>query len=428
MNVTLLTAGSRGDVQPYVALGQGLRQAGHRVRLATHEGFRDLVEAHGLEFAPVASPSTALTSSPLWERWQISGDNFVHYVLALRQISYAAVDVLVAMLDDFWSACQGADLLISSTSGFAGPLLASQAGVPHCWALFQPMSPTRAFPHFMTPAWLRLGPRFNRWTYRLAEQIYWLIFRPAINRWITSRRQGRPLARPDPRTFLGASPTPVLYGISSRVVAPPPDWGARTRMCGFWVLDRPAAWRPPAGLVSFLAAGPPPVYVELGRIQVRPPERLLQIVLEALSATGQRGLLNLGDFPAERLCLPETVRAIGSTPHDWLFPQVAAVVYHGGGGTTAQALQAGVPSVGIPGFYDQPFWCRRLAALQVGAQPIAPRGLTARRLAQAIAMLVSDEGLRARARALGAALRAERGVDRALDFLRQAVDVCSGER
>jgi Glycosyl transferases, related to UDP-glucuronosyltransferase len=429
MNITLLTAGSRGDVQPYIALGAGLHRAGHRVCLATHDGFQELAQQHGLIFAPVASPSQALCASPVWQRWQASGGDFFRYITGFLQVSRVAVDLLVTMLDDFWSSCRGADLVISSTSGFAGPLLAQEAGVPHCWALFQPMSPTRVFPHFMTPPWLRLGPAFNYLTYRMAEHVYWRLFRPAINRWIISRLGRQDLmGRMSMKTFLGEDRAPVLYGISPQVVPQAPDWGENIRLCGFWNLDRHPNWKPPQELVSFLASGPPPVYFGLARINFRPLDRLVHIVLEALEITGQRGLVYLDQQPMELGSKRDTVMVVSSMPHDWLFPQVSAVVHHGGAGTTAYALRAGVPSVGIPGFYDQPFWSRRVAELQAGVSPISPRQLTAKRLARAIRKMIQDDVLQARACKLGEALRGERGIEVALDFLNKKFENLSTRR
>jgi sterol 3beta-glucosyltransferase len=428
MNITLLTAGSRGDVEPYIALGAGLHRAGHRVCLATYDGFQELAEEHGLIFAPVASPSQALWASPLWQRWQASGEDFFRYIAAFLQVSRVAEDLLVTMLDDFWSSCRGADLVISSTLGFAGPLLAEEAGVPHCWALFQPMTPTRTFPHFMTPSWLRLGSVFNYLTYRIAEHVYWLLFRPAINLWIRSRL-GRPhTGQMGMKTFFREDKAPVLYGISPQVIPPAPDWGENVRMCGFWNLERRPDWKPPHELVSFLASGPSPIYFVLERINFRPMNMLVQIVLEALEMTGQRGLLYLDQHPFDLGSKWDTVMVVPSLPYDWLFPQVSAVVHHGGAGTTTYAMHAGVPSLGIPSFYDQPFWSRRVAELQAGVPPISPSQLTAKRLAIAIHRMVEDNVLQARACKLGESLRGERGVEVAVDFLNKKFENLSIRR
>ncbi|MGH2537015.1 MAG: glycosyltransferase [Candidatus Promineifilaceae bacterium] len=428
MKVTILTAGSRGDVQPYVALGVGLQAAGHRVRLASHDSFRDLVQGHGLAFAPVCRPAPALTASRGWQRWQRSGDNFASYLYHFFRLARQSRATLALMMDDFWAACQGAEVVISSTSGLGGPQMATALGAGHYWALFQPMSRTRAFPHFMTPAGASLGAGFNALTYKLAEQAYWLLFRPALNDWLARTLERPAGGRPQHlEAFLSPGPAPALAGFSRHVIPPPADWAGRVYVCGFWQLEPPAGWQPPAELAAFLAAGPPPIYFYLSGIKVSPPERLLEMALAALRRTGQRGLLFAGARGLDLGGLPGSVMAVGAVPHDWLFPQVAAVVHHGGAGTTASALWAGRPSVGIPGFWDQPFWCRRIHALGVGARPIPLRRLSADSLARAIHEVATDPAMAERAQALGRRIRGENGVQNAVGYLERPERASQGQ-
>jgi sterol 3beta-glucosyltransferase len=318
-------------------------------------------------------------------------------------------------MDAFWTACADADMVVSSSSGFASPYLADTLGVPHCWALLQPMSPTRAFPHFLTPAWLRLPSGLNRQTYRIAEHTYARLFRQPVDRWLSDRRI-RPPARPDPRGYLGASPGRVLYGISRHVLPPAPDWPATVALCGYWMLEPPPGWAPPDALAAFLDSGPPPVYVHLSRMTGQPAPALLAIIVAALVANGQRGVVCTGaDLPAADL--PDTVLLVPAVPHAWMMPRAAAAVHHGGAGTTAQALRAGIPALGVPSFYDQPFWSHRVAALGAGPDPVPGRRLTARRLRSALARMTGDPVMRARAQALGAALREESGIGNAVALL-----------
>lgn len=408
MKFTLLTAGSRGDIQPYVALGVGLRSAGHAVRLATHEGFRDLVVEHGIEFAPVTHPPAALVADPLWRRWQQSGDRFDRYIAHLWHVAKAARPLLETMLDDFWAACQDADAVIASASGFGSPLMARTLGAGHSWALLQPMSRTRQFPHFMTPGRLRLPEALRYDTYKLADQVYWRVFRSAVSAW-SERNLGTPFtSKRDSGGFLSRIPPPTFYGISGHVVPRPSDWSADIHMHGFWFLEPHVPWVPPVELMRFLDDGPAPVYVALPRINVHPPERLLDTVVKALHRCGQRGLVSIEGSPCPDL--PSTVMAVRSVPHHWLFERVAAVIHHGGAGTTASALRAGVPSLGVPSFFDQPFWSRRVVDLGVGVDAIPARTVTADRLAASIGKVTSDADLRKRARSLARLIRQEHGV------------------
>ena len=173
----------------------------------------------------------------------------------------------------------------------------------------------------------------------------------------------------------------------------------------------------PSKLREFLRAGPPPVYVGFGSIAGRNPAQTTQTVVGALERAGQRGVLSSGWGGLEAARLPGTVFKLDAAPHDLLFPHMAAVVHHGGAGTTAAGLRAGKPTVVCPFFGDQPFWGARVAALGVGPAPIPQRRLTAENLAAAIRRAVTDTEMQGRAYELGVKLRAEDGVGRAVQFI-----------
>ena len=170
---------------------------------------------------------------------------------------------------------------------------------------------------------------------------------------------------------------------------------------------------------DFLEAGSPPVYIGFGSMSSREPEATTRLVIEALRRVGQRAILLSGWGGLQKTDLPDMVFMGESLPHAWLFPRVAAVVHHGGAGTTAAGLRAGVPSITVPFFGDQPFWGRRIAELGVGPEPIPRRRLTVERLASAIQQAVGDDGMRLRAAKLGARIRAEDGIAGAVEIIRQ---------
>ncbi len=212
---------------------------------------------------------------------------------------------------------------------------------------------------------------------------------------------------------------PVLYSFSEHVVPRPDDWPETTVATGYWFLEQDETWQPPAALVQFLAAGPPPVYVGFGSMAGKDPARLTRIVLDALEQSGQRGLLATGWGGLAVEDLPENLFAIDSAPHDWLFPRVSAVVHHGGAGTTAAGLRAGKPTLISPFMGDQPFWGQRVCEQGVGPKPIPQKQLSADALATAIHQLTHDQDMRQRATALGQKLRAENGVARAVAWIEE---------
>jgi sterol 3beta-glucosyltransferase len=140
-------------------------------------------------------------------------------------------------------------------------------------------------------------------------------------------------------------------------------------------------------------------------------------VLEALAQAGQRGLLGAGWGGLEMEKPPENVFKVEDAPYDWLFPRMAAVVHHGGAGTTGAGLRAGKPTVICPFVADQPFWGRRVAALGAGPPPIPQRRLTADNLASAIRQAVEDAVMRKRAADLGEKIQPEDGVGQAVSLI-----------
>jgi len=214
---------------------------------------------------------------------------------------------------------------------------------------------------------------------------------------------------------------PTLYSYSSSVVPKPPDWGEHIHVTGYWFLDHSSDWQPSADLVNFLEAGPPPVYIGFGSMTNRAPEATAKIVLEALKRSGQRGLIATGWGGLKSADLPDGVFKLESVPHDWLFPRVAAVVHHGGAGTTAAGLRVGVPSVLVPHFGDQPFWARQVVRLGVGPKAIPRKRMTAEKLGAAIATAVTDENIQARAAALGERIRTEDGVEKAIEVVERGL-------
>jgi sterol 3beta-glucosyltransferase len=281
-------------------------------------------------------------------------------------------------------------------------------------------TPTQAFPHpfFAT---LRLGGRFNRLSHQLVG------LSSALFMGMTNRFRTRMLGLPPQRRFANllvradGSPIPTLYPYSPALLPVPADFPSHVHVTGTWFLERPAAWRPDVALERFLEAGPPPIYVGFGSMSGKQATGRARIVLEALDQAGQRGLLARGWGGLEATGLPDTVQLIDAAPHDWLFPQMAAVVHHGGAGTTAAGLQAGRPTVICPFLGDQPFWGTLVHARGVGPQPIPQRRLTVPRLAAAMSAAVNDPEMRQRAAALGARLQAEDGVANAVAIIERVV-------
>lgn len=422
LEITIVTVGSRGDVQPYVALGLGLEAAGHRVRLATHRPFAAFVRERGLEFAEIGGEPQQMLQTEAGRAWVESGHNPVRFVRRLAQL---LEPVAMEMATQAETACRGSELILYSTFGMVAYYVGQKLGVPVIATPLQPLTRTRAFPNIAFPSELQLGGWFNWLTHVLGEQLFWQPIRPLVKGW--SDRLG--LAKTSfwgPFGRLNNSGPPLVYGFSPQVVPRPADWGSHIHIAGYWFLERREEWEPPADLLSFLADGPRPIYLGFGSMTLRNPEETALLVGRALALSGRRAVVLRGWGGLEVMASGTEVFVMEQVPHDWLFPKMAAVVHHGGAGTTAAGLRAGVPSVVVPFFADQNFWAGRVAALAVGPEPIPRRKLTAARLAGAIITATEDAGMAEQAASLGARIHAEDGVERAVAVIERLVAECCG--
>ncbi|GAB3668929.1 glycosyltransferase [Actinocorallia lasiicapitis] len=404
--VVIFAAGSRGDLQPCLALGRGLSDRGDTVRLIASRRYEQLIVESGLDFAALSMDPTEIVDSPEGQELLTGGRNPVRFLANMNRIIRPIAD---KMLSEIQAAADGADLILAPTLAFLGAHLGEHLGIPHALIHFQPSQPTGAFPHPFLKQARFLGPIGNRLSYELLDYATWQLARPFINPW---RRDG--LRLPAQRVLSGPIPQArkarVLCAFSSTVVRRPADWPENVHLTGYWFHDQPT-WTAPDELTDFLAAGPAPVYVGFGSMAPGDPEATDRAVREALRRTGNRGVL-LGD-PATS---DDDVLVVREAPHGWLFPRMAAVVHHGGAGTTAEGLRAGVPSLVCPFFGDQPYWADRVHALGAGPAPLPISRLTAESLAGALRATVTPAH-RERARGLSRLLAAEDGVARACETL-----------
>lgn len=420
MRITILTVGSRGDVQPYVALGVGLQAAGYTVRLAAHPPFESFVRQRDLAFFPIEGEPRPLLESDLGQAWLETERNPFTFVHRMRQLARPIIDQLLA---DYWSACQDTDLILYPVLGSLVALsIAEKLGLPAYPAFLQPAHRTHGFPNVMANPQPFFGETYNWLTHVVVEQIFWQLARNLLNQWRGDMLQLPPFPLLGPFRQLHQPGLFSLYGYSPSVLPRPPEWHANIHVTGYWFLDRPAAWRPPADLLDFLSSGSPPVYIGFGSMADRQAVELTDIALQALDRSRQRGLLLSGWGGLSNADLPDHIFKVEGAPHDWLLPKMTAVVHHGGAGTTAAGLRAGVPSILVPFFGDQPFWGWRVQTLGVGPQPIPRRQLSSERLAAAITTAIQDTGMKNRAAALGRKIQAENGVAQAIATLTRQLE------
>ncbi len=395
-NISIVASGTRGDVQPYVALGKGLKEAGYNVRLLSSENFETLVREAGVEFYSTGESIEAIIQSDEWHK-TLESSNFLKILAQMQRELKRYARTLAQRIP---ALLEGSDMIVAGAGGLGGVFaVADMLKIPMMQAYVFPFAPTREFPSPLVPN-LPFGRLLNPISFHLTRQMLWQSSKvgDSATREVLRLKKGSFWG---PFRMLAERKVPALYGYSRHVLPVPQDWDNTQNVTGYWFLDEPDGWNPPPDLVEFLKAGPPPVYIGFGSMGSRNPQEAGQLAVEALERSGQRGILASGWGGISLSNLPQNVHLISSIPHTWLFERMSAVVHHGGAGTTAAGLRAGVPSIIIPFMGDQPFWGKRVADLGVGPMPIPRKKLTSQRLAEAIREAVSNHVMRERASVLG---------------------------
>ncbi len=418
MRIVILAIGTLGDVLPYTALGIGLKKAGHAVCIASHENFRPFINSHKLDFYPIGYPQELMGGRDMLELVD-AGSNFVNW---MRHLNGLVNNFMPGFLKDCWQSCKQAETIIYSPLGWGGYHIAQKLKIPSYMASLQPMSRTSQFPAVWSPQWLKLGNFGNRLSHIAVEQVFWQVFRKAANHW-RKETLGLP-----PIPFRGPfgkqewqHEQSFLYGFSPCVIPKPADWHRQLHITGYWFLPPESNWQPSKELADFLKDGAPPVYVGFGSVPIRNQQELTETVVEALGATGKRGLLQIGRSEKTNRRVSDDIFQADWIPHGWLFPKMEALIHHGGASTVANGLRAGVPSIITPFAWDQPFWGKRIAGLGAGANPIPRKKLTAENLATAIRTATIDNKMIENAAAIGKIIQKENGVTQAVEIISRSI-------
>jgi sterol 3beta-glucosyltransferase len=412
MKIAILAVGTQGNVQPYVALGLGLRAAGHHVTIATSTNLQDFVKRSGLDDCAAVVGDTRR-----WTAWLSRGRSRAKPGVLMPSVARTS-GRLQGMLEEFFAnsveAARGADLIVSAATGYCvGQPVARKLQIQHCSAFVQPFHPTRAYPQLFWPELpdrVRAGRRaYNLATHQATLGGLRLVFGRTLRR-ARQRTLGTPVHRytRDPL---------AIYGYSPAWLPKPPDWPPGIHVTGYWFLDSQPDWKPDPGLLDFLNAGQPPVYIGFGSLAGLSPE-IMDLAVTAARRAGLRALISTGWSSWRPAVAGDDIHVIDEVPHEWLFPRVAAVAHHAGSGTTGAGLRAGRPTVTIPFMYDQFFFARQVAGHGLGPRPLSVESVTAASLGDAITR-ATQRGVRSRAAALGERIRAEAGVDRAVELIEE---------
>jgi sterol 3beta-glucosyltransferase len=418
MLITILTTGSRGDTQPYIALGMELKKSGHEVRVAAFENYAGLIMDHGLEFSAIKGDVSLVASGDSTKSAR-QADNPLKILMSFSKLKSYVFD----MQKDFFNACKGSDVVLYHPGAPIGYFIARYMNIPSILATPFPMTPTNEYPALIFYNSFHPGKAFNRLTYKAFEQIIWFPSSSAVKRFWKEEFGKIPEDFSCPFEKQVTSIAPTINACSNYVFAKPKDWPEDVHNSGYWFLDEEMGWKPPRELLDFLKKGKPPVYIGFGSVgDATLADQTTELVIDSLKRAGQRGLLATGWNGLSKMeKMPEDIFILESAPHSWLFPRMAAVVHHGGAGTTAAGLRAGVPSIIIPFSNDQFAWAKRVFELGVGPKPIPRKKLTAEKLSDAINDAFKNEIIEG-ARVLGSKIKSEKGTETAAKIVMDCVE------
>ncbi|HAI32723.1 MAG TPA: glycosyltransferase [Thalassospira sp.] len=430
MHVMLMTYGTRGDVQPFVALGRGLIDKGHQVTVAAPERFAGFITDHDLEFAALSNALIALTDDPQFADASDPKASAVAKLTSLFAISKKARGLQDTLLDDIFRAIDQAkpDVIVFHPKTFGALPIGRHLGIPVVMAQLIPsFIPTGDCPHMGVTD---LGPRgtlgrwYNRVTGKLIYRLLNATLRRQVCRW-AARRQNRINAKGlDILQSCKSGTLPIIHAFSNAVINCPTDWPTHATVTGYWFLDGGAQTSlPDPAVQNFVERHKNLIYIGFGSMPGNDPTAMAEMIAEAVSQTGTpdiaaivaTGWGGMGDID-----WPSNILAVSEVPHEWLFPKVDIVIHHGGAGTCAAAMRAGRPSIIIPFFGDQPFWAKCLHRLGVAPRPIKPAKLDAAMLARRIKTVLETPAYRKNAERVASKIAAEDGIANAIAEITRA--------
>lgn len=428
MKVLILTIGTRGDVMPFVALGEGLHAAGHQVSVCSSTRYESAITGRGLTYNYLSDELVALVETPDGRAAIAGAGGMINGAGALLKLMLTSIRIQRELFDDGWTAAKetAPDLIIFHPKMSIALNYAQKLNIPAIMgSLFPLFLPTSAYPNPGFPELRyarKLAPVYNRATHRLIRGGVSMTSRWLFRSW--RKAHGLP-PRPFGRHLLqydDGRPVLLLNAWSPHIVPNPPEWQqAEACTTGFWFMKQPDDWKPSSGLSAFLDDCQPTVYVGFGSMAGRNPEETTSLVFKALHDAGLRGVLARGWGGLSQADCPDSVFILDEAPHDWLFPRMAAVVHHGGAGTTAAGIRAGCPTVICPFFGDQPFWGKRVYESGLGPAPIPQKHLSSELLTAALIEATQNQALQHKAQQLGKKLRGEEGVEAAVRHIEHYV-------
>ncbi len=417
MKITMLTLGSRGDVQPFVALGKELIKRNHEVTICTGASFKQFIEGNGIAFHPASADLMAIMESEEGSK-VFNGGNFK--LIEMFKFSKRVITPAYRKsMDDFHAASQGAALIIYHPKALGAVDIAVQQNISSlCLPPVPIMYPITEFPNFTISPNKNFGPLLNKWSYKVVM----LSERPFIKQINDFREKTLKLPKRKAGRYtyeVDGSSIPILYPLSPFLFKEVDSWNQRVFLSGFFFMDLGRATLSEE-IEEFLSAGKKPIVISFSSMPLTDPHDFQQKLIQAIKETENRAIVLIGTsgmvFDPD-----DQILAVDQAPHRLLFKRAAGIVHHGGVGTTAEALLSGVPQLILPFTADQPFWANRLYKKGYSVKPLREKNLKVSDLVLALEQLKNKERIE-RAEQIQKEIQLENGLQQAADYIQDILD------
>ena len=411
MKIAMIAFGSTGDVRPYSILGRELKRRGHHVTVFATSEFQGMMEKAGLNFHALPGDAKELMGNVM--RPDVKGFGFIN------QFVKSVKTMLDPLLEDLINATADAECIIATFLAHVFSSVAEYHKIPFIQTHYYLMDRNSSAPIAAAPLQRIDSKAWSKATYDIGYLFMNLLEKYYLDNWREEHGLQKLKVQRGPGYELNGHTVPVLYAMSPITMPRPMGWPDNIYMTGYWINDvtTPSDYVPPEDLQAFLDAGEPPVYIGFGSMVSGDMTELMSKVLEGVKLSGVRAILAKGWGEAKLVNDNPNVFLADFVPHDWLFRHVKAVVHHGGAGTLAAGICAGLPTLVVPFGGDQPFWANRVRQMGIGPKPIPRNRLTPKRLAKGLQELVSERRFRVAAKELGLRLAMEDGVANAANII-----------
>ncbi len=404
-DILILTWGSMGDVLPLIALAKQLQKDGQRVIFGAPGFFAPVVKAHGIDFRRIGSPVTETHYNQVMDTIRSEPNPRKQMQILLQQVLLSDLE---QQYTDSLAAARESDVVLSHWMQIAGSMAAEALGKPLATVTFNPVG----------ISCISEQPFSNRAPDRRHDNIGRTLSDFLWGRAVHEFRERVGLKPVASVTESQYSEHLNLVAVSRYLLPDRRDWPPNHQAVGFCYLEDDSNWMPDDKLRRFLESGEKPIVVSFGSMAGTDAAETTRVLAGALAQIGQRAIVQAGWAGLGETSLPDNILAIGYAPHHWLFSKASCVVHHGGAGTTAAALRAGVPSVVVWHMLDQPYWGNSLAQLGLGPKPLSRFNMTVEALAAGLRSVLGSESFTLACRAMADKIASEGGVREAAQRVR----------